>query len=1121
MTQAAADAQIAAAERKILPEGPAKLQKAVGRMRPGFLTRKAALSERLRLVRNYDGRKRLKPPVPAAEKPATSLPRDVAVVTREARLRVFDVQAVARERDAFLEGRDAIFRQAAEVLDDDLDDEGARPGPRPLGLSRARAGVSTPRSADPLACGLSSAEEHLVSVQRAQARELLDFVRDSGPAALERIRRQSGAASAARPGPGPGPLRPGGRPSRPIPQAVKARRAEETRVLLERRAFAKRVLEHGAEMREHLRKLRARTAAACNQLHAVFRDKEKKRVQEEERRARERLRALKENDEEGYMRMLEESKNERLMFLVRQTDSYLREIGAAVSVERERADGSEDRPAAAGTGDAHEGGASKAADVLRRQKDVYYALTHTRREAVGQPAALRGGTLKPYQLEGLEWMVSLYNNNLNGILADEMGLGKTIQTIALVAYLIEVKRSAGPFLIVAPLSVVSNWSLEFEKWAPSVGKARPTRPGPLPLRLERPPHHLRISFAPQASPRPRDRPPASAPRALLDRLSSPSTFVLKDKSALARRQWEYIILDEGHRIKNSQGKLATTLGTEYRSRHRLLLSGTPLQNNLRELWSLLNFLLPSIFRSSQDFDRWFTSSVEGGSVVAAEEGAALSEEEQLLVIHRLHQVLRPFLLRRMKAQVLAQLPQKVELVLRCAMSSWQRALYDRVVAAESPAPDAPAGAGAFRRLNNAVMQLRKICNHPYIAYPAIDVEIGPEVVAASGKLALLDSALPKLRAAGHKVLLFSQMTQALDVIQEYAEWRGWEVLRLDGGTKAEDREDLVKRFNAPDSPHWLFLLSTRAGGLGLNLQTADTVVIFDSDWNPHADAQALDRAHRIGQTREVRVFRLSTGSPIEARILARASEKRGLDEKVIQAGMYHGKATEEERRAALASLLRRGDGAAGCADGTDPARLNELLARGEEERALFERMDADGPPPVPLMAGEEEIPEWARAEMAAESALAGAALEPPTEADEEEAGRPRSRRRRAAAGTVCYSESAVNDEVWSKIVEEGGDPREYERRRLAAAAAKRAAGSAPPKKTKKARVSPEGREEEGEGAEEGSGAGASNSPRDASGADAEDASETVSEAGSSSGSSEGGSRSGGEPEPEAMSTSSD
>jgi len=266
------------------------------------------------------------------------------------------------------------------------------------------------------------------------------------------------------------------------------------------------------------------------------------------------------------------------------------------------------------------------------------------------------------------------------------------------------------------------------------------------------------------------------------------------------------------------------------------------------------------------------------------------------------------MLRRVKSEVLDQLPEKVEKVLRCDLSSWQKELYKQISAkaTEDKSVLGNGSSGPSRGLNNVVMQLRKVCNHPYLFSPE-GYHINENLVRSSGKMDLLDRMLPKLKAGGHRVLLFTQMTAVMTILEDYFAYRGYPCLRLDGSTPAEEREKRMYKFNAPDSPYFVFLLSTRAGGLGLNLATADTVIIFDSDWNPMMDLQAQDRAHRIGQRNDVSVFRLITYSPVEEKILARATEKLNMSELVVEAGKFDKSSVENdnslERRKMMEVLL--------------------------------------------------------------------------------------------------------------------------------------------------------------------------------------------------------------------------
>lgn len=377
----------------------------------------------------------------------------------------------------------------------------------------------------------------------------------------------------------------------------------------------------------------------------------------------------------------------------------------------------------------------------------------------------------------------------------------------------EFKQNLGPFLVIVPLSTLSNWQNEFSKWCPAARtvcyKGTPNQ------RKEIYKDQIRSGH--------------------FNVLLTTYEYIIKDKKFLRRIEWQYAIVDEGHRMKNAQSKFAVTLGTQYVTKYRILLTGTPLMNDLSELWSLLNFLLPSIFNSVETFDQWFSapfSQFSANTANDAEGEQLLSNEERILVIHRLHELLRPFMLRRVKSEVLDQLPEKIEKVLRCDLSSWQKELYKQIskkAVADSNALGLGEVAVPTRGLNNIVMQLRKVANHPYLFTPE-GYMINDKIIQSSGKFALLDQMLPKLKMAGHRVLMFTQMTAVMNILEDYFSYRGYLSLRLDGSTPAEEREKRMYKFNSPDSPYFIFLLSTRAGGLGLNLTAADTVIILDSDW---------------------------------------------------------------------------------------------------------------------------------------------------------------------------------------------------------------------------------------------------------------------------------------------------
>ena len=717
----------------------------------------------------------------------------------------------------------------------------------------------------------------------------------------------------------------------------------ETKEKSKQQAYLQSIVEHGHEIRKSAETQKARVQKLGRLMMAQHQHIEKEEQKRVERTAKQRLQALKNDDEETYLKLLGQAKDSRISHLLKQTDGFLGQLAASVK-QQQRGAGQqypedEDDEMSDSDEDASEGG----------PKVDYYQVAHRIKEEVTeQPSSLIGGTLKEYQVKGLQWMISLYNNNLNGILADEMGLGKTIQTISLVAHLIEKKQQRGPFLVIVPLSTLTNWNLEFEKWAPNI--KRIVYKGPPLARKQQ-----------QASIRYGD----------FQVLLTTYEYIIKDKPVLSRIKWVHMIVDEGHRMKNAQSKLSSTLTTYYNSRFRLILTGTPLQNNLPELWALLNFVLPNIFKSVKSFDEWFNTPFAN---TGGQDKMELSEEEQLLVIRRLHKVLRPFLLRRLKKDVEKDLPDKQERVIKCRFSALQAKLYKQLVTHNKIAvTDGKGGKTGIRGLSNMLMQLRKLCNHPFV-FEQVEDQMNPSRLSndllwrTAGKFELLDRMLPKFKATGHRVLMFFQMTQIMNIMEDFLRLRGMDYLRLDGSTKSDDRSELLRLFNAPGSPYFCFLLSTRAGGLGLNLQTADTVIIYDSDWNPHQDLQAQDRAHRIGQKNEVRILRLISSNSVEEKILERAQFKLDMDGKVIQAGRFDNKSTNEERDAMLRTLLDSAEAADEMAnqEEMDDDDLNMITSRSDDEMIVFQKLDQEryadpeygtGPNTMSRLMQEDELPD--------------------------------------------------------------------------------------------------------------------------------------------------------------------
>ncbi|XP_011622082.2 protein PHOTOPERIOD-INDEPENDENT EARLY FLOWERING 1 isoform X1 [Amborella trichopoda] len=697
--------------------------------------------------------------------------------------------------------------------------------------------------------------------------------------------------------------------------------------------------------------------------------------------------------------------------------------------------------------------------------------------------------LREYQHIGLDWLVTMYEKRLNGILADEMGLGKTIMTISLLAHLACEKGIWGPHLIVVPTSVMLNWETEFLKWCPA-------------FKI--------LTYFGTAKERKNKRQGWLKPNSFHVCITT-YRLVIQDAKVFKRKKWKYLILDEAHLIKNWKSQRWQTL-LNFNSKRRILLTGTPLQNDLMELWSLMHFLMPHVFQSHQEFKDWFSNPISG-----MVEGQDRVNKE---VVDRLHNVLRPFILRRLKRDVEKQLPKKYEHVIYCRLSRRQRNLYEDFIAS-SETQETLASANFFGMIS-IIMQLRKVCNHPdlfegrpiissfdmvgiymqlsssvctvlssgplskvdlmglsflfthldfsmtsweneefaaiatpsnvivevnsvdkigklsgycerrkrtpgnnifeeiqralieervkeareraasfawwhslltrrkptygtnlrevlTIKHPVLDIHqqkmkpsdymnfssklgdiillpterlkqvfhlvecfmfaipaarapmpvcwcskqgspvvlhpafkeictevfgpllapIRPAIVRRQvyfpdrrliqfdcGKLQQLAILLRRLKSEGHRALIFTQMTKMLDILEAFISLYGYTYMRLDGSTQPEERQTLMQRFNT-NPKIFLFILSTRSGGVGINLVGADTVIFYDSDWNPAMDNQAQDRCHRIGQTREVHIYRLISESTIEENILKKANQKRALDDLVIQSGGYN------------------------------------------------------------------------------------------------------------------------------------------------------------------------------------------------------------------------------------------
>ena len=594
-----------------------------------------------------------------------------------------------------------------------------------------------------------------------------------------------------------------------------------------------------------------------------------------------------------------------------------------------------------------------------------------------------------------------------------MGLGKTIQSISLLAHLAERQNNWGPFLIVTPASTLHNWQQEFARFVPDLkiipywgsvqdrkvlrSTCMPYWTGKKPVTRDTPFHVMITSYQ----------------------------LIVSDESYLQKVKWQYMILDEAQAIKSSSSiRWKTLLG--FNCRNRLLLTGTPIQNSMQELWALLHFIMPTLFDSHDEFSEWFSKDIESH---AENRGSGLNSHQ----LHRLHMILKPFMLRRIKSDVENEIGEKVEKDVFCDLSPSQKRLY-RGIKDKLPILDLLTGGGSQggkfnfgfgiggessnssaidSALMNLVMQFRKVCNHPELlerteikspftftspdrlssspnagnggvlftsptaielrlskriieeipigkkrillevsgeienqnykklqfietrneielpslqslkfleeripmAAPIKVISKGPSVfpsteisipvpvpaftsldrsvaipsmekfIRDSGKLSKLDSMLVELKEGGHRVLIYNQMTRMIDLMEEYLQHRGYSYLRLDGSTNIATRRDLVHSWQT-DPSIFVFLLSTRAGGLGINLTAADTVIFYDSDWNPTVDQQAMDRAHRLGQLKQVTVYRMITKNTVEERIMQRAKQKDQIHKVVIAGGTF-------------------------------------------------------------------------------------------------------------------------------------------------------------------------------------------------------------------------------------------
>ena len=503
-----------------------------------------------------------------------------------------------------------------------------------------------------------------------------------------------------------------------------------------------------------------------------------------------------------------------------------------------------------------------------------------------QPSILSSCLLHQHQIEGMSWLIHLYTHRVNGILADDVGLGKSLQIIAFLAFLREQKRISGPHLIVMPGAVLSTWKSEFEKWFPSanvisyIGKKR-KRENMIETYV------FRTDF---------------------DVMLTSYSILEVDKEILSQIPWHVIVFDEGHLLKNPKTNLFNTINDLFFSDFRIIATATPFQNEIDEFWALLYLISPREFCSLNVFHSFFSDLYD------------LSDKNHEIIIKRLHKIIRPYLLRRNKEELDFDIPNKLEITIKSSPCELQKEIIERSLEAN---PTTQQKLVLSRKVSNSPVLLlnRKLFNDIPVEY----------ILLRSPKMRILDRILEKLVMTQHRFLIYSQWTKMMDIITRYFEWKNYKCLRIDGSTTTTSRIEIIQKFIAPGSEYVGMLLSTRSSAFGLNLQVADTVILFDSDYNPFVELQASARVHRLGQTNIVVVIRLMMNETGEEKILRVSRKKFILGHQIIEAGKFNLDNDSRDQQA-----LNNAETKAPEVLNPSDEKLNTVIARSNAELGILQ-----------------------------------------------------------------------------------------------------------------------------------------------------------------------------------------